>query len=247
MKKFLIAATLAVVSLSAFSQVQISRTKLKLQTKTEWYARLGISLDNLAGGNDLKEDNGDRFKFSIGPKVGMDLNVGFMKNIKNAGLYWGMELGIGTRGGACKEEFTDYNYYGDEDKEEKITNKGSVLTWNLKYTPIMFGYKYTVTDDLKIDGHIGAFVSYDFAGGSKYTWEDDSDEKLDLSDLKHDYSYQPFDAGIQIGVGAWWKNFNFDITYQRGLVTAAEVYKYGEYDSMKLTSSNLMFRIGYAF
>jgi hypothetical protein len=61
--------------------------------------------------------------------------------------------------------------------------------------------------------------------------------------------FQRFDAGIQAGVGVWYKKFNFDITYQRGFVSACDVMiDWSDSDaSYKVFSSNLMLRVGYSF
>lgn len=251
MKKIIVIMAAAVMAMSASAQIVTSRTSIKSKSKTTWFVRLGMSIDNLTNGNDyLKNEVDGDLNTSIGPKVGMDLNVGFMKNIGKSGLYWGMDLGLGTRGATCKEKGTDEVYIDNigEYVDYEYTNKGSVMTWNVKYSPFTLGYKYSITDDLKLDGHIGVYVSYDFAGGTKYKWDDDDDpEKLSFSEMKdEDWNYQPFDCGMQIGIGAWWKKFNFDITYQRGFVNAASIdYDYDK--TANICSSNLMLRVGYAF
>lgn len=261
MKKFFILMAAAVMAASASAQVVTSRTKIKSKSQTTWYVRLGVSADNLTNGGEIFEDENNResddAKTSVGSKVGMDLNFGFMKNIGKSGLYWGMELGLGTRGATLKQEGEDHGWsYKNgqyEEWTEKYSNKGSVMTWNLKYTPFVLGYKYSLTDDLKLDAHLGIYVSYDFAGGTKYDWDDGDSEKLSFSELKKkSWDYLPVDGGMQIGIGAWWKKLNFDITYQRGFVPAAQVgvgsHGYnGTYHKVSVYSSNVMFRIGYAF
>lgn len=96
----------------------------------------------------------------------------------------------------------------------------------------MIGYKYGVSKDLKIDAHIGAFVSYDFATTSDYDydeWEYDEPESLD--------------AGLQLGIGAWYKRFNIDLTWQKGFIeyTDASFYDGGA------KNSAIMVRLGVAF
>lgn len=250
MKKIVIIMAVAVMALSASAQVVTSRTSIRSKSKTTWFVRLGMSIDNLTNGNEvIKYEADEDGKASIGSKVGMDLNFGFMRNIGKSGLYWGMDLGLGTRGATCKEEGTyqEYDRNLGKNVDYKYTNKGSVMTWNVKYSPFTFGYKYSITDDLKLDAHLGAYASFDFAGGTKYEWENDEAEKLSYSQMKEkNWDYMPFDAGLQLGIGAWWKKFNFDITYQRGFVPAAVVY-YGKENPANIYSSNLMLRLGYAF
>ncbi len=236
MKKFFVMLAVALMTASASAQVVTSRTYVKSKRATIWYARLGVSFDNVAGGNDVFSPSnvnaiGEDAEYSIGSKAGMDVDFGFQRPIGNSGIYWGMELGIGTRGASMKAEF--------EDGE----NKAHIMTWNAKYSPFTIGYKYALTDDWKLDAHLGAYVSYDFAGGTKYSWGgDDPDEKLSFSEIKDEaWDFQCLDAGMQIGVGAWWKKVNLDLTYQRGFITAAKVA------GCDLYSSNIMIRVGYAF
>lgn len=244
MKKFFVMLFVALMAAGASAQVVTSRTYVKSKKATTWYARLGVSFDNVAGGNDLvkqAEEDYSNAEPSIGSKAGMDIDFGFQRPMGNSGLYWGMELGIGTRGGSVKEKWSAYE--DEYDYEPGGENKGHIMTWNLKYSPFTFGYKYTLTDDWKLDAHLGAYLSYDFAGGTKYSWSDeDEDEKLSFSEIKdEDWDFQCFDAGMQIGIGAWWKKINLDFTYQRGFIPAAKV------DGHDLYSSIFMIRVGYAF
>lgn len=245
MKKILVVALLAVMGLGASAQVMTSRTRIKEKKETMWYGRIGLSINNVAGGNDFKDkynwSNESEFeKTSIGPRAGMALDFGFHRPMGKSGCYWGMELGIGTRGGSMKNEWRDREW-GNVYDEGWI--KANVLTWNIKYSPFTFGYKYSITDDIKLDAHLGVFVSYDFAGKAVLKEEGYSDRKISMSELKEDNDYQAFDAGLQLGIGVWWRKFNFDITWQRGFVPAALEY----ITDSNLFSSNIMLRVGYAF
>lgn len=201
MKKLvLLIVAAALTAVSASAQVVTSRTFVKSKSQTMWYVRAGMSINNLAGASDDSD---------LGAKVGMDADLGFHRSIGKSGAYWGMELGVGSRGAS----------YDDE----------NLSTWNVKYSPITFGYKYALTDDLKLDGHFGGFASYDFSKKWEVKGHDYSD------DIDND-----FDAGMQIGIGAWWKKLNIDFTYQRGFIKMFD-------DGDGLTSSNFEIRIGYAF
>ncbi len=212
-KLILIFVAFILTAASASAQVVTSRTLVKSKSQTVWFARVGMSLNNLAG---IPTDD----DLSVGTKVGLDVDFGFHRNMGKSGAYWGMELGVGSRGAS----FDDYG------------EKTNLSAWNIKYSPVTFGYKYSLTDNIKIDGHLGAFVSYDFSK----KWEDE-----DGDDLLYDIDYQDFDAGIQVGIGIWWKKVNLDFTYQRGFVNAFEVYD--GYKEKGVNSSNFEIRLGFAF
>lgn len=216
MKKVILFAAAIFMAATASAQKVSSTTYVKEKSQTMWYGRIGMSINNLAGAPSAEG-------VSMGSKIGMDVDFGFQRNISRSGLYWGMELGVGSRGASME------NKYEDE------TEKTSVSAWNIKYSPITLGYKYSLTDDLKLDGHLGAFLSYDFTKKVKtddYEWDNEDMDELDYND---------FDAGMQMGAGIWYKRFNLDFTYQRGF---AKVAKMGNKD---LHSSNFMIRLGVAF
>jgi hypothetical protein len=242
MKK-LIAIALVTLAGSSVANARLVRSRTfneKEKAPTEWIIRAGVSLNNAAGDgvSYLKDDDGDGFT-SVGPRCGLDVSIAFNKPFITDGLYWGMELGFGSRGASAKNEW--YDEYWDEGG----TDKAHIATWNAKFSPFTIGYKYAINDAIKLDAHLGAFVSYDFAGSAKYEWADDDDpDKLDFNDITDDLDFKCFDAGVQVGVGVWYKRFNFDITYQRGFVNACEA---SDLDGNSVYSSNLMLRVGVAF
>ena len=227
MKKFLFTATLAVIACFTASAQLVQSTMFNEQKKeknTMWFLRVGMAMNNYTQTDDFEPDG-------IGSKIGYDFSVGFHKPIADFGMYWGMEFGLGTRGykQSYEEKDVDYSY------------KESMLTHNVKISPITLGYKYAVTDFLKIDAHIGGYVSYDYAGKLKVEEEyqgSSNDEDVSLSDFEN---YNSFDAGMQVGVGLWFDRFNLDFTYQRGFIG---IYDISNFDSPR--SSNFMIRLGVA-
>lgn len=213
MKKYLLIAAAMFMAVTASAQVMRSRTYVS-EKNTMWYGRIGMSVNNVAGMPSYADASS---------KTGMDIDLGFHKNIGGSGAYWGMEFGVGTRGFQWEEE----------------DDQSSITTWNVKYSPVTFGYKYSVTDDIKIDGHLGIYASYDFTN----TYKCDGEEE----DLEDEFDYQEFDAGLQVGVGVWYKRFNLDFTYQRGFLPVATVYNYDDHEDKDLHSSNFMIRLGVAF
>jgi hypothetical protein len=259
MKKLIAILLVALVgSVCANAKVVRSRTiGEKEKTPTEWIFRLGASINNAAGSgvNSIKEEqtDGENGSASVGSRVGMDFSVAFNKPIGKSGGYWGMELGIGSRGASLSSTETNtYTYRGDVTTQTNEYN-GHIATWNGKFSPFTIGYKYGINSDIKLDGHIGAFVSYDFAGSavSDETFIENGEvissdnDKFNLGDddLK---DFERFDAGMQIGIGVWYHKFNFDITYQRGFINSCDYY-YDDGESHSIFSSNLILRVGYSF
>ena len=104
MKKLVIALFAAMLCISAQAQLRTSRTFFKSNSRTEWILRAGVSFNNIAG-TDAE---------GLSSKTGFDVDFGFNKYFGQSNLYWGMELGVGTRGASLeyegeKEGFTSYN------------------------------------------------------------------------------------------------------------------------------------------
>lgn len=237
MKKFVMMLMIALVAVGTVSAEKVNAfSYTKSQRSTMWYARVGLSVNNAAGGGKIANvinDNSEDGEFSYGPKAGLAVDFGFQKGIGKSGLYWGMELGIGTRGGYEKYE-DGYGYW----------SKGNMDIWDVKYSPFTIGYKYALTDNLKLDGHLGIFLSYDFAGTDiKFKDSKGNTEQEPLDDYFFDYA--PFDAGMQLGVGIWYGRFNLDFSYQRGFVPMGS-FDAGD-DEYKLHASNFVIRLGVAF
>lgn len=214
MKKFLVLAILALVGISASAQVRYSRTMVEKKT-TMWYLRAGAGFNSLGG------DVADVEGYDVSGKAGYELALGFNKNIGKAGAYWGMELGFSSRGFEVSE--TD-----DEDGDYSYTGH------NVKWTPLMFGYKYGLNEDVKLDAHLGAFASYDFATSEDYG---SSYSEIDCPEA--------FNAGIQVGVGVWYKRVNLDLMYQAGLINAIDDYYRGEEATGKMSA--FVVRLGFSF
>ena len=149
--------------------------------------------------------------------VGYDVTVGFQKPISTAGAYWGMDFGLASRG--CKAEDVKF------------------IAHDVQYAPFVFGWKIDVAKDIKIDPHASVSVSYDYtskvkADGESISWGDFADA------LGVDHN--KVDAGLNIGVGAWYGRFNVDLTYHHGFINAFS-------DSNGFKANNVMLRVGIAF
>jgi len=193
---------------SSRSSSTVVLTQPKEKSPNIRYVRAGLNMANIVG-KDVEE---------IGSRAAYDVAIGFQRFMID-NLYWGMEFGLGSRG-------WKYEYGGAETK---------LMAHNIRWTPFQIGYKYPITNDFKIEGHFGGFVSFDYWGkmvaeyGSK-----SSDESIWDND---DYHY--VDGGIQLGVGLWYKIANLDFTWQRGFAKWEK--------GLRGYSSNLMLRLGVAF
>ena len=183
------------------------KTEQSRPTETVWYLRAGLNIMNLTG------DGAD----GTDSKMGYNAMVGYQKSLGTAGAYWGMEAGLSSRG-----------YKADELK---------CMAHNIQLSPFTFGWKFGLTDNFKIDAHLGAFLSYDYTSkmkedGGSCSWGDFADE--------NEIDYNHFDAGIGVGAGVWYDRFNLDFTYQHGFVDV-----FSDLDGNK--ASSFMIRLGIAF
>lgn len=221
MKKLFFLSLFALASIAANAQLVKSRTFAKEESNTTWYTRLGLSFNNVTG---YVTEQADEDGESYGSKVGYDISFGFQKPIRHSDIYWGMDLGLGTRG------FSNSYTSGQEEAKDKL------ITHNVKFSPLTFGYKRSITDMISIDLHVGGYVSYDYAGTLKSSWGS-SEEKTNIDDL----DWYPLDSGIAAGIGAWYDRFNLELTYQRGFINCFDE------DNDSSYSSNFMIRLGVAF
>lgn len=213
---FLIAAVLFCAGMQA--QIVSSRSvgikSEKKASTTEHFWRVGLNVMNFAG------DGGE----DMDSRMGYNMVYGFMKPMGNVGIYWGMDLGLGSRGFKS----------GENDYEEKL------VAHNVQWSPFTLGWKYEVVNDLKVDVHLGAYVGFDYAGKFKFKYGDE-EESFNMSDWEDELEldWHRYDAGVNVGFGAYYKSFNLDFTFQRGFIEAA---KDGE-----VYTSNFMIRLGVAF
>lgn len=209
MKKILVLAVLVFIGISASSQVRYSRIMAEKKSNTVWYLRAGAGFNSLGG------DVSDASGYEVSGKTGYEVAFGFNKGIGKSGAYWGMELGLSNRGFKIDREDNGgyFEYTGH----------------NVKFVPLMFGYKFSLTEDLKLDAHLGGYVSYDFTGSEDY------------ESLYSDIFPEELDAGLQVGVGVWYKRVNLDLTYQRGFMNACDDY------SVSGNMSAFMIRLGFSF
>ncbi len=270
MKKVFFAAVVALTAMGA--NAQIARSTMFQAPEREnnlmWYVRAGVSINNIAGNGDFKDEYTDedgKTDTGLGSKAGYDVVFGFNKSIASTDAYWGMEFGFGTRGYSQKFEESETVDNAGNQMSYSYMDKKSLLAHKFKITPVMFGYKYPVTDKIKIDAHLGAFLSIDIAATYKTEYERStvfpampnrnsyysSKESYGIGDFgdgedKLGIDYNRFDAGIQAGIGVWYGRWNLDFTYERGFCS---IFGYEEYQGHKpsFSASNAIIRLGFAF
>ncbi len=213
---FVITAILCGTAAFAQSAIVSSRSTsisvTETPSNTQWILRAGANFAGFSG--DGAED--------CDKKLGYDVALSFQKPLSDFGMFWGMELGLGTRGFSYEED-----YYGDF--------KQNFLAHNIRFSPFTFGYAYAINESVKIDAHLGAWVSYDLFG--EITEEYDGDEEsAKIGDIE---DYNNLDYGVTFGVGVWYDRFNLDLSWQRGF---SEVIKDNE-----MSTNNIMLRVGIAF
>lgn len=279
MKKFILPLLMLFVSAPAFSQIVRSTTFTKAESpkrSTEWFMRVGLSMNNYTGAGmreakkNLKDyrklDHVDKADYKA--RANFDLMFGFNKYFGQSDLYWGMEFGIGTRGGAYHTEtHRDVHGYSDTGRfklDGTVDRKSDTYlnTYGIKYVPFTLGYKFPITTDFKVDAHLGLFLEFDFAGSyvskSKETnapgWYDgeladydESESMWDLEDADGNKLITPFDAGLQLGIGFWYKRLNLNFTWQRGFANYMHAGYNKDGDELWFQSSNAILSLGIAF
>lgn len=178
-------------------------------SNTQWILRAGANFAGFCGDG---ADDLDR-------KFAYDVALSFQKPLSDFGMFWGMELGLGTRG---------YSFSEDDYEENSLAH-------NIRFSPFTFGYAYAINESVKIDAHLGAWLSYDLFG--EWTSEYDGDEEsIKINDID---DYNNLDYGVTFGIGVWYDRFNLDLSWQRGL---SEVIKDSE-----MSTNNMMICLGIAF
>lgn len=190
---------------------QVTETESKSQSKSLWFVRAGANVAGFAGSGSKGTD----------PKILYQVMVGFQKPIQDKGAYLGMEFAFGSRG------FSQEGYLGMDQ---------SLVVHNVQASPFTFGWKPRLDKNLKLDLHVGTFVSYDYTGKFKLIYQGKK-ASVNLGDLDN---WNHFDVGMQLGIGLWADDWlNLDFTYQRGFIEAVE--------HSSAYTSNFLIRLGFAF
>ncbi len=199
--------------------------------------------------------------------TGYDVTFGFSKSFGKRPLYWGMELGLSSRGyktSASWEYSATSSISGGRDYHSKVQDI-TLLCHTVKLSPFTIGYRYTFLKNMAADVHLGAYASYDYAGQSKEDYTDhvvstsqygnrnDKETTSTKTKLKDIDGMRNYDAGINLGIGYWYGRFNIDFTWQRGFIAinkgGSDNVKIGKETREKgnLFTNNFQIKLGYAF
>ncbi|MBR0245576.1 MAG: outer membrane beta-barrel protein [Bacteroidales bacterium] len=231
MKKLFIVSLALLTSLIAQAQIVSSSSRSiivkPVERNTVFYLKGGLAFQTWTG-----KDAKDFCETNPGSGVGYDVLFGFQKDFSFLnGLYWGPEVGLGSRG--MKLSFS----------EGSVSESVTAMMNALKITPVQLGYKYDITSLLTIDAHIGFLMSVDLFGGMyyKYSYGKESDSSSEnLSELNELMNYKRFDIGINPGITLWIGKLGVDFTYQKGFLSMVG-------DQAKVYSQNLLLRLAYRF
>lgn len=238
--------------------------------KTIWVIRAGVGFNGFTGSSiettKLQWENND-WNGSFGKATGYEFTLGFNKSFGNHPLYWGMELGMASRGytsSSSWEKSGSSAISGGTDYHGKFQDE-SMLCHTVKFSPFTIGYRYTFLEKMTADIHLGAYASYDIAGKykrdytdhiistSKYGNRNDKTTSSTETKIKDYDNMKRYDAGINLGIGYWFGKFNIDFTWQRGFIAifegGNELVKIGKESRKRgnLFTNNFQLKLGYAF
>lgn len=244
-KSILFLMALLTVGSTLLAQVSTTRsvsvTRTRIQTEYQYFVKFG------AGALDLVRRENTYGRRSSLPVGGM-INWGFRKPFNNTKLavYWGMEYGLTSYSTALYAEYGNdhaYRIYTSDGQQHWLPEREkdhpyfSVYTHSLNATPLMIGLDLKVAPDVSVDLHMGAglnlalFGRYTYDNGDSYN-QSHGDGAISLS--KNNGDNQRLYGDLQLGLGVWWKNINFEITavaVPRDLDLEAEVpYNYVSYN-----------------
>lgn len=203
-------------------------------------ASLNLSnVNNKYDGEVASEESKSDYEYDFKNRVGFNIGLIYDWGISES-FYIQPGLYFTTRGAKIEESEEDYKY------EEK---------WKLNYLqiPILASYRIALTDNVK--WHINAGPYLAVGVGGKVKWEETYDGDTDKGDYKafgtadedsdeEKGGLKRFDAGLSFGTGVSINKFYIGLTYDLGLVNAADKDTWKDY---KMRNRNFSIGVGYNF
>ena len=188
-------------------------------------ASLNLSnVNNKYDGEVASEESKSDYEYDFKNRVGFNIGLIYDWGISES-FYIQPGLYFTTRGAKIEESEEDYKY------EEK---------WKLNYLqiPILASYRIALTDNVK--WHINAGPYLAVGVGGKVKWEETYDGDTDKGDYKafgtadedsdeEKGGLKRFDAGLSFGTGVSINKFYIGLTYDLGLVNAADKDTWKDY------------------
>lgn len=198
------------------------------------YVKAGLSLNGCSlSGTAVDQAKQSGVNFTSGTIAGYNAVFG-CHLYENQGFYYGMECGLGTRG---------MNLLVTELSEAMV--ESTILSLHgFKASPVILGYLFQFNDFLALDAHIGAYLSYDYAGKSISTVTYSGSTHTSTSDLSDAKNLNRFDVGVHPGVTLWIGRFGVDFSYQRGFIN---FIKDGNTNGVEFNSKNIILGVAYRF
>lgn len=190
--------------------------KKKVLSRNLPILRAGVSFNTVQGT--------DATDTRVLPLYDVSLGYQWMINERKCRIFFSPEIGFGTRG-------------EKEGEQNEWSEHASIRAHTIRLVPAQVSFQPKVGDDVYLDFHAGGFVSYDYAG--RYTWFQGLFQKDGSIKLRDRQDYNRGDAGIQVGTGVWFYDFNVDFTFRHGFVDMIS----GK-DGL---SNNFVLHVGYAF
>ena len=203
---------------------------------TIWIIRTGVSINNVSGSgvDDAKatwvaqKSYGD-YKNTLGGS----LSFGLYTPLGKGPFYFGISSAIDKRG------FNESIKWKDG-----ISNINALSTllnaFTAQIAPSNFGCMFKLSENIAFDVHIGVVWTFDISGSLKseveYSDKSKLSESIDINDVE---GYNKYDVGLLGGIGLWYKHWNLELNYQRGI---SSILKNEDYFSNKVLLS-----LGYAF
>ncbi|MCR5780416.1 MAG: PorT family protein [Bacteroidaceae bacterium] len=231
MKKLLFMLVAAFISTATSAQIVMSRSvyKQKKPYKANFYIKAGIGTEGALGmESHLYSYNYGLIvegKVNTVSHFAYNLSLGFDRTIGQQGAYWAVEVGGGSRGVAF--EAKDVTIGGTPVSNVEF-NDPNCSAFLIHLMP-QFGWKFQVSDNIKIDTHIGAFAGISLPINEIHSIEyinstgalGNTPLHSNVIDYWGDYE-DMFDVGAQIGIGLWIDRFNIDLSYRQGFFEMLE-------------------------
>lgn len=258
MKKTVFLMLALMCASTIFAQVRTTRSvsvkRTRIQTEYQYFIRFG------GGALDLDRSENDRGQRSTLPFGGV-FSWGFRKPFNNSTLavYWGMEYGLAPystahHGWHHNTEFL--TIYTSDGQQHKIPSYSeslyvSVYSHALNARPLMIGLDYKVAPDVSVDLHLGLGINATFFGRYIYDLGDSYGTKHGDGAIpfrKNDGKNRRLYCDLQLGLGAWWRNLNLEVTavaIPRNIYfIAALPYEYVTYDQYGHNPQNYTSSVG---